>query len=190
MDINLVLEQHALWLDTNGEEGSRANLKGRDLEGINLARTNLAQANMKGSNLRDANLEEVNFEGADLEEVNFVRANLKGANFFKANLSKANFFKANLSKANLSETKLEGTVGELVYIKTIFCNPYHPMTYTADVIQFGCQQYKIEDWWSFDDADFVRLGGEAALKRWKDWKPILQQVITVSPALPTGYAEK
>ena len=36
MDINQIIEQHALWLETDGEEGSRANLYGANLTRANI----------------------------------------------------------------------------------------------------------------------------------------------------------
>ena len=111
MNINQIIEQHELWLETEGEEGSRANLEG----------------------------------------ANLTRANLEGAN------------------------------GDLHRLKSIFCETY-PITYTAEVMQIGCQRHKIEDWWNFDDARIIEMDGKKALKWWRTWKPILQQIITVSPA--------
>jgi len=159
ININQIIEQHALWLDTAGEEGSRANL-----EGANLARANLVRANLEGANLACANL---------------VRANL-----VRANLSCANLEGANLARANL-----EGAIGNLSHLKSIFCETY-PVTYTAELMQIGCQCHKLEDWWSFDDGRILAMNGEKALNWWRTWKPILQQIIAASPATATGYVAR
>ena len=136
MDINQIIEQHALWLDTGGKEGSR----------VNLTRANLTRANLTRANLTHANL---------------TRANLNGAN-------------------------LEGASGNLNNIKSVFCDTY-PVTYTAEVMQIGCQCHKLEDWWSFDDARIIEMEGKTALKWWRTWKPILQQIIATSPANATEH---
>lgn len=114
MNINQIIEQHALWLDTDGKEGSRANL---------------------------------------------TRANLYGAS------------------------------GNLNNLKSVFCDTY-PVTYTAEVMQIGCQCHRLEDWWSFDDARIIEMEGKAALKWWRTWKPILQQIIATSPANATERGAK
>ena len=44
---------------------------------------------------------------------------------------------------------------------------------------------KLEDWWSFDDARIIEMDGKTALKWWRTWKPILQQIIATSPANAT-----
>ena len=123
MDIKQIIEQHVLWLDTNGKEGSRAN----------LAHANLAYANLEGVNL-------------------------------------------------------EGASGNLNNLKSVLCDTY-PVTYTAEVMQIGCQCHKLEDWWSFDDARIIEMEGKTALKWWRTWKPILQQIIATSPANATDYVE-
>ena len=139
MNINQIIEQHALWLATNGEEGSRANLD---------------------------------------------CANLNGANLTHVNLTRANLTHANLDYANLN-----GASGNLNNIKSVFCDTY-PVTYTAEVMQIGCQYHKLEDWWSFDDARIIEMEGKTALKWWRTWKPILQQIIATSPANATEHVEK
>ena len=146
MDISQIIEQHALWLDTDGKEGSRANLTH-----ANLARVNLTHANL-------------------------TRANLYGANLIRANLTHAN-----LTHANLDCATLDGASGNLNNLKSVFCDTY-PVTYTAEVMQIGCQCHKLEDWWSFDDARIIEMEGKTALKWWRTWKPILQQIIATSPA--------
>ena len=146
MDIDQIIEQHALWLETDGEEGSRANLTRANLYGANLTRANLDGANLDGANL--------------------TRANLDGANLDGANLY--------------------GASGNLKHLKSVFCETY-PVTYTAEVMQIGCQRHKLEDWWSFDDARIIEMDEKGALKWWRTWKPILQQIIATSPAIATGY---
>lgn len=139
MDINQIIEQHALWLDTGGKEGSRANL---------------------------------------------THANLTHANLTRANLECANLTHANLTHANLECANLDGASGNLNNLKSVFCDTY-PVTYTAEVMQIGCQCHKLEDWWSFDDARIIEMEGKTALKWWRTWKPILQQIIATSPANAT-----
>ena len=71
-ELNNVLEQHKLWLDTDGDEGARANLSKADLYRANLSE-------------------------ADLRRANLYRANLSNVSLYKANLSKADLFNVNLS---------------------------------------------------------------------------------------------
>ena len=59
--LDKILDNHKLWLRTNGEEGERANLEGANLEGANLEGANLKWANLKWANLEGANLEYSSF---------------------------------------------------------------------------------------------------------------------------------
>ena len=201
MDINQIIEQHALWLDTNGEEGSRANLTRANLYGVSLTHVNLSRANLYGANLTQANLTQANLDGVNLYGANLAGVNLEGANLYGANLDWANLTRANLTHANLTHAKLthtnltstnldyaklDGASGNLNNIKSVFCDTY-PVTYTAEVMQIGCQCHKLEDWWSFDDARIIEMEGKSALKWWRTWKPILQQIIATSPANATEH---
>ena len=97
-----VLDQHKLWLETNGVQGTRANLRGANLEGANLEGANLEGANLSGEDLRYANL-----TGADLRHVNLYYANLTGAILRDAKLNGANLYNADLRGAILEDANLE-----------------------------------------------------------------------------------
>ena len=122
--------------------------------------------------------------GKEGSRANLTHANLTCANLTRANLTRANLTHANLTHANLDCANLEGASGNLNNIKSVFCDTY-PVTYTAEVMQIGCQCHKLEDWWSFDDARIIEMEGKTALKWWRTWKPILQQIIATSPANAT-----
>ena len=57
-------------------------------------------------------------------------------------------------------------------------------------MQVGCERYELEEWWSFDDKKILSMSGREALKWWRKWKPVLQQIIDLSPAEPTKQAEQ
>ena len=84
-----ILEQHKLWLETNGVQGERANLSYADLINANLWGANLSYADLRGANLKGANLINANLEDADLRGANLKGADLTGANLTGANLSGA-----------------------------------------------------------------------------------------------------
>ena len=115
--LDKILDNHKLWLKTNGEEGekadlSRANLSYADLSGANLSGADLSYADLSGANLSRANLSGANLSGADLSYADLSgadlsRANLSGANLSGADLSYADLSRANLSRANLSGANLD-----------------------------------------------------------------------------------
>jgi hypothetical protein len=174
IELTQVIEDHTLWLNSDGKEGYRAILRGANLEGVNMSYANLTYANLEGANLRCANLD---------------GANLSYANLDDANLSRANLYGANLKGANLDDTNLNGASGNLKQVKSVFCDTY-PVTYTAEVMQIGCQRHKLEEWWDFDDKRILEMDGKKALKWWRTWKPILQQIISASPAAPLLLKKK
>ena len=55
--LNKILENHKLWLKTNGEEGERANLSSADLSSADLRYANLSSADLRYADLRYADLD-------------------------------------------------------------------------------------------------------------------------------------
>jgi hypothetical protein len=161
-----ITEYHGKLL--RGEKGgSRADLSGADLSGANLYRANLS--------------------GADLSRANLSGANLSGANLSGANLRSATLSGADLSRADLYGADLYGAdlrcMGNMNNIKTIQADIWQ-VGYTHDTLQIGCQRHLIAEWQAFSDEEICRMDSQA-LTWWKIWKPILMNIIEVSPANPT-----
>ena len=114
------------------------------------------------------------------------RANLSGANLSGANLSSANLSGADLLDADLSDADLWSTTGNRIEIKSLFVSEIYPITYTAEVMQIGCKNYPIKDWWGFDDKKIIEMDGKKALTFWREWKDTIRMIIEKSPATPTN----
>ncbi len=122
--------------------------------------------------------------GANLYGANLSRANLYGANLDGASLSRASLSRANLYGANLSRASLDGASGVNEFIKCIQIDTY-PVTYTAEVIQIGCQRHTHQEWAEFTDAEIRAMDGKKALEWWTKYKTWLFQTIQMCPAAPT-----
>jgi hypothetical protein len=109
-ELKTILEQHKLWLDSNGKEGKRANLFGVNLTSANLSGADLAYANLAYANLTDAYLYRANLTRANLRCANLRCANLSGANLYRANLRGADLTRADLTDAYLTGANLELSV--------------------------------------------------------------------------------
>ena len=166
-ELEEVLRKHALWLE-GLDGGERANLT-RAI----LTRANLRRADMEGANLTRANL----------THASLTNANLKGANLADASLRDADLTNANLTRANLL-----GVVGNMCEIKSLQLQGW-PATYTAEILQIGCQRHLIKDWWGFSDEKISNMDA-LALEWWRKWKEILRQIIELNPATPTGHEGK
>ena len=161
-----ILELHLKWLN-NDEDGNCADLEGANLRRANLEGVNLEGANLYGADLRRADLEGVNLEGVNLEGVNLYGADLEGANLEGANLW--------------------STVGNMKEIKSLQLETY-PITYTKEVMQIGCQCHSIEEWFNFSDEKISEMD-RGALEWWQKWKPVIQEIISKSPAVGTETSE-
>ena len=155
--LNKILQQHKLWLDTKGEEGKRANLMGADLRYTNLRNANLIGAdlrfaNLRGANLVHADLRDANLEVADLEGVDLTGVDLSGADLRGADLRGTNLTGANLEGTNLTDADLEDTG---VYF---FIGPKHKAVYNSkdDKLFIGCQVHSLEHWLK----NYVAIGKE------------------------------
>ena len=103
-----VLDKHKQWLDSDGELGERADLRGAYLMGTNLTGSNLAGAYLTGSNLTCADLRGADLKGADLEGSDLTGAILIGANLIRVNLRGSDLTGADLGIANLIDADLRG----------------------------------------------------------------------------------
>jgi len=127
-ELDEILEQHHLWLETEGKEGNRANLSKVNLGNFNLERVNLSKANLKGASLIGANLSQSKLSFAnlseaymmftDLSETIMTGTNLEGANLFRANLKGSVFPYAKLDRADFSSVDLSGAM----YLRKDFSN--------------------------------------------------------------------
>ena len=111
-----ILDQHKIWIESNGVQGKCADLTCADLFRANLINADLEGAilciaNLQGANLRGAKLTGANLYGASLRDADLTGANLTGANLHSANLNDASLEGANLIGASLEGANLEGAVG-------------------------------------------------------------------------------
>ena len=119
-ELEMILKNHKLWLDTHGAEGEQACLSYMDLTGVNLENAYLHRANLIGTNLQGANLENtglacVDFTGANISHANMSYANLRyaimdGADLSGANMRYSRFIYASLANADMSMSDLQGAI--------------------------------------------------------------------------------
>ena len=110
-EIRVVLEQHKLWLNTEGGKKADlrgADLRGADLQGAGLQGADLEGAALEGANLGGANLREADLREADLREADLLWADLRGVDLRGADLRGADLRGANLRGADLREADLRG----------------------------------------------------------------------------------
>jgi hypothetical protein len=106
--LNQILQEHELWLGSNGRKGHRADLAGATLDGANLDQADLKEAILNNARLNRTHLNQAVLHRANLKNAELIGADLKNANLIGADLSGANLYEAQLSNANLSEAKLNG----------------------------------------------------------------------------------
>jgi hypothetical protein len=96
-----------IWNEWRGRNtGCAPDLRGADLQGVDLPEANLQGADLRHANLNRADLSGANFDEADLRGTDLIGANLKRAELRDANLDEADFSGANLSEANLNGAKI------------------------------------------------------------------------------------
>ena len=65
--LNKILDNHKLWLKTNGKQGEKANLSEADLRWADLSGANLSGADLRWADLSGADLRWADLSGADLD---------------------------------------------------------------------------------------------------------------------------
>ena len=120
-NLSVILKEHQLWLDSNGENGERADLSNKNLRGADLRGADLRAAYLIGADLRGADLIAANLFRADLRGAYLIGADLLGANLRGANLRGADLEGADLESADLEGADLEGV--DLEGVKHILLRP-------------------------------------------------------------------
>jgi uncharacterized protein YjbI with pentapeptide repeats len=133
MQLHAIVEQHLLWLESDGVEGKRANFRGLDLTGEEFPAVQLSQASFRNAILDGAHFNGTLLEDADFSEARchdtvfescimlralFSRGDLYGTRFRACHLEKANFLQAkaptihfhdcHMLSANFREAVLNG----------------------------------------------------------------------------------
>jgi hypothetical protein len=110
-ELNKILADHNLWLQSGETEGKQANFAGASLEETDLFGANLRRANFESADLFGANFFKADLEGASLRWANLSMANFKKANLSGADLEGANFSQSNLENANFTSANIKGAKG-------------------------------------------------------------------------------
>lgn len=144
-ELDTILAQHALWLQTDGDEGKQANLSGADLslahlDSANFSRAILTKSILSGATLRETDFSDAQMEGVDLgpwvsrwSEDPSPGADLVSANFFRANLAHANFANTNLRYTTFEDAQLDSAV---FFSADLRCSTFDPTT-LPDIRQFA-----------------------------------------------------
>jgi len=143
-----------------------ADLRYADLSYANLSYTDLSHADLMGADLSYADLNFSNLMGTKLSDADLSHTNLMGTNLSYANLRYAYLMGANLWN----------TIGNRREIKTIQTETYN-INYTKNIIQVGCENHTIKEWFNFSDKEIIKMDGKEALVWWRKWKPILKEII-------------
>src|ERR1700738_4606932 len=114
-EIERMLAEHRLYLETEYQQGHRANfssadLAGRDFSGINLRGVKMDRALLSGADFTGAHLQSATLTGAIAERADFDRADLSRARLSGANLVSASLEDACLAKAEMEFALAANTV--------------------------------------------------------------------------------
>jgi hypothetical protein len=123
-DLDHILNDHNLWLASNGIEGKKADLGGANLIRATLIGANLSKANLSGARLYEANLSRAHLSWANLSKAELFYSNLSEAKLTWANLSGAKLSWANLSGADLWQADLSGAVLSKANLSRAFLSAY------------------------------------------------------------------
>jgi len=125
-DLVSTLELHRLWVESGGEEGTKADLSGAKLENADLTGANLQGAILQRANLRGADLSMANLRHASLVQADLCNANLLGTEFSGANLMGATLYGAEglwlgrLGGTNLYDAMRPETISSIDGAKTVW----------------------------------------------------------------------
>lgn len=104
------VEQHKLWLESNGKEGSRFQAQNENLTGIDFSRKDLRKAEFRSCILDYCNFYASNLsDKATLMSCSIKKARLDNADFSSAVLIKCQITDSSFRNAKFSDAHIEGT---------------------------------------------------------------------------------
>lgn len=202
-EIKVKIEQHQLWIQSNGKEGAIADLRNANLSFANLSSVDLRNANLRNANLHHANLRNANLSSANLSFTDLSSANLHSANLHHANLSFANLSFTDLSSANLHSANLRyadlssadlhcanlgsadlhSAIGNMREVKSINFELIPVVWYCDEegeiMVCMSSQCKSLQEWKVLDRA--VPVVQDEDPNRWRQLAPILWQLIEAFP---------
>lgn len=172
-------------VDLRGADMECLDLSGMVLINVDFYKANLNNACFRGSKLQSCSMFKVNAMDADFTLSELMSVNLHLANLSRARLCSAvitdcdldytNFAGADLgreyNKLRLKEVTCRNTAGDGRVIKTLHTGKYTIVNY-ENRLQVGCENYTKAEWRSFSK-DHIETMDEDALKIYRVWKPIL-----------------
>jgi hypothetical protein len=161
--LDKMLNNHRLWVESEGESSEKADLRFADLSHAGLSRANLSYADLsgaklqgadlRGAKLRDSDLSHADLRGADLSYANLSHADLSGADLRWTNLTYADFTETKLMNTDLRHTNANNTV-----VKSVLNIFRFEIYYTDYLLQIGCTKMQPFGWWkNQSDSDILNL---------------------------------
>lgn len=132
-------------------------------------------ADLKGIDLSDTDLSSANLSGIDLSDFDLSRTDL----------TYTSLINTNLSNTNLDRADLYNCAGNRKEIKSLFISELYPITYTAEILQIGCERHTFAEWWGFSDDEIRKMDGSKAVEFWHEFKELILITIEKAPAVPT-----
>jgi uncharacterized protein YjbI with pentapeptide repeats len=100
-ELDYLLERHKLWLEQNGSQGKRLDMKKLDFRSYDLRNKNLSKAKLVSSNFSGLNLDNLNLSGANISKADFSNTTMTEVNFAGINAPNTNFQKSKIKNSNL-----------------------------------------------------------------------------------------
>lgn len=107
-----ILAEHHRWVETQGKEGRRANLRSQELTHLDLSNLNLAECSFRGANLTGVSLAYSDLHSADFSEANLMQANLTGCDLHATNLVRTNLSYSQNSQADFTGANMTQMVAD------------------------------------------------------------------------------
>lgn len=108
-ELDNIIDAHQLWIASSGKQGSRLDLSGVSLRGLEIKRANLSQSRFFDVNFQHTKFYMITFRAADFSQCDFSFSELSGCVFHDARIiysifSRASFYDSTFSKSLLEDT--------------------------------------------------------------------------------------
>lgn len=100
-ELDDILKEHQVWLETDGKKGKRADFRHKVSENLDFSNKDLSYAFLNGAMFYECNFKNTNLHFAEANCAHFLYCNFVSANLDTIDLNETIFLKANLDSARI-----------------------------------------------------------------------------------------
>jgi len=160
----------------------------RDFRSYRLQNQSMPEAKLTGCDFSCSDLSGVDFSGAMLDRCNFWGVNMNYTCMTRASVKSSNFQNSTLLGASINFSDMAAVTGNGFEIKSAAID-FLPLVYTYTFVQIGSARESLRACQAGNASSCFSQYDISTYMQWLKYRPLIQQLIKLSPAIPPVRAQ-